>query len=149
MFLKLVGLTSFMCTLAIFSVDITNSTDPLFYIVSGGIFHELLRFGLTAVLMFAAFGALPKNRGLRTALGVFGWPLIILGSAGFLTNSFDYAWYNVLQPLDFLLVIELGIVMNVLALEPAANKHFVLFPYHRHLLISAFSMRLHQLKSAS
>jgi hypothetical protein len=148
MFLKLVALTSFMCALAIFSVDITNSSDPLFYIVSGGFFQELLRFTLVASLMIAAFSALPKNRGFRTAMGGLGVPLIILGGVGFLTNSFDFAWYKVLQPLDFLLIIELGIVMSVLALEPTSNARFVLFPYHRTLLISAFSLRMRQLKSS-
>jgi hypothetical protein len=148
MFVKLVALTSLMCALAIFSVDITNASDPLFYIVSGGILQELLRFALVAALMIGAFTALPKTRGFRIGLAIFGLPLIILGVAGFLTNSFDYSWYGVVEPLDFLLFIEAGIVMNVLALEPQSDTHFVFMPYHRSLLISAFSMRLRQMKSA-
>jgi hypothetical protein len=150
MFLKFVSLVNLMCALAILSVDLTNPADPLFFIVSGGVLEEVVRFSVVFALIFVTFITLPTRRGFRNTLMILGWPLMALGVVGFLTNSFDYSWYGMLKPLDFLLLIETGIVMNVLALEPQRSAHhFVLLPNHRHMLISAFTLRLQKLKSAS
>jgi hypothetical protein len=150
MYLKFVSLISLMCALAILSVDLTNPSDPLFFIVSGGVIDEIARLSTVLFLLFASFIALPTNSAFKRSLMIVGLPLTILGGVGFLSNSFDYAWYSFLKPLDFLFMIEAGIAMNVLALEPQkSTTHFMLLPHHRHLIISAFSLRLRQLKSAS
>lgn len=148
MFVKLVSLTSLMTALAIFSVDATDPSDPLFYIVSGGVIHELFRFALIAILFIGAFAKLPNTRRFRISMAVFGWPLIILGAAGFLTNSFDYVWYGILKPLDFFFIVETGLVMNILALEPQKSAHFSLLPFRKSFSISALNLRLRQIKSA-
>jgi hypothetical protein len=150
MYLKFVSLINLMCALAILSVDLSSPSDPLFFIVSGGFLGEVLRSMMVGLLLAAAFLALPSTRALKRSLLIFGWPMILLGGAGFLSNSFDYSWYNFLKPLDYLIVIELGVVMNVLALEPQKTaQHFTLIPNRQHLLISAFSLRMQKLKSAS
>jgi hypothetical protein len=150
MYLKFVSLISLMCALAILSVDLSSPSDPLFFIVSGGFLEEVVRFIMVGFLMTAAFTDLPSSRTFKRSLLILGWPLIMLGGVGFLSNSFDYSWYNFLKPLDYLLMIELGVVMNVLALEPQNTaQHFALIPNRHHLLISAFSLRMQKLKSAS
>jgi hypothetical protein len=150
MYLKFVSLISLMCALAILSVDLSSPSDPLFFIVSGGFLEEVVRFIMVGFLMTAAFTDLPSSRTFKRSLLILGWPLIMLGGVGFLSNSFDYSWYNFLKPLDYLLMIELGVVMNVLALEPQNTaQHFALISNRHHLLISAFSLRMQKLKSTS
>jgi hypothetical protein len=149
MYLRFISLINLMCALAILSVDLTNPSDPLFFIVSGGILEEIVRFTIVFAMLYVAFVALPAGRTFKKMLLLIGWLLVIFGAAGFLFNSFDFRLYEVIKPLDFLVLIEAGLVMNLLVIEPQKTTHFMLLPNHRHLIISAFGLHLRKIKSAS
>jgi hypothetical protein len=63
-------------------------------------------------------------------------------------NSFDYIFYNYIRPLDFLLLAEVGIISNLVALE--ANKPMMHFsdPYRRAFTIAVLP-KLKKIKAAA
>lgn len=148
MFVKFVSLATLICSVAISSADFKDPTDPLFFIVSGGAVLGIVRILFSLALVVLTFVRLPKIKSFRIGLAIFGLPLMILGLVGLVTNSFDYAWYGLIKPLDYLLIIETGIVMNVLALQPQQQPVRISWQWARNqaLLISAFKLRLHKLR---
>lgn len=148
MFVKFVALATLICSVAIASTNFKDPNDPIFFIVSGGIALGIARTVFALALVVLTFTRLPKSSSFRIGLSIFGLPLIILGSAGLLTNSFDYAWYGFIKPLDYLLIIEAGIVMNVLALQPQRQPVHISWQWahNQALFISAFKLRLQKLR---
>lgn len=158
MLLKFVSLITLISSLAIFSLNTKNPSDPMFFIVTGGAWAGVARILLAIILVLITTIKLPGRPATKIALGIFGLPLIIMGAAGIFTNSFDFALYGLIKPLDFLLIIETGIIMEVLALEslplpqpearpqPAERPTLALLPADDpSLLISAFWAQMNRL----
>jgi hypothetical protein len=120
MLVKFVSLVTLICAVAIALVNIQNPTDPLFFIVSGGVGADLARLGISIFMVLAATFALPKKMHPQLSLSLLGVSLIALGIVGFGMNSFNYALYDYVKPLDFLLLSDVGIMSCLIALE--ANK---------------------------
>jgi hypothetical protein len=148
MLVKFVSLVTLICAIAIASVNIQNSSDPLFFIVAGGIGADLIRIVLAGGMVAAAFLPLPKRIHPEVSVLLLGILLISFGITGFVMNSFDYVLYNYVKPLDFLMLSEAGIVTSLAALE--TNKQMVHFydPYRRTFTI-AFLPKLKKVKTAA
>jgi hypothetical protein len=124
MVVRFVSLVSLICAIAIASVNIQNSSDPLFFIVSGGALADTMRIILASLMVVGAYVKIPKTLHPEIFLSIIGAVLIALGLSGFIMNSFDYIFYNYVKPLDFLLLAEVGVVANLVALE--AHKPMLL-----------------------
>jgi hypothetical protein len=148
MIVKLVSLVNLICVVAISSLNLKNASDPMFFIVAGGVGANLVRILLAGLMISAAFVSLPKKWRFEPGLLFLGFLLVALGISGFVLNSFDYALYNYIKPLDFLIISEAGIVASLVALE--AHKPIFRFknPYQRTFTI-AFLPRLRDIKPAT
>jgi hypothetical protein len=148
MFVKFVALISLICTVAISSLNIKDSSDPLFFIVAGGIVANLIRILLAALMVTGAFFSIPKRWHIEPVLLIFGSLLVALGISGFILNSFDYALYNYVKPLDFLMVSEAGIIANLVALEAHKPMFHFQEPYQRTFTIAVLP-HLRKIKTAT
>jgi hypothetical protein len=148
MTVRFVGLVSLICAIAIASVNIQNPMDPLFFIVSGGIIADTVRIFLSGLMVAGAFYKIPKTMHPKSFLPIFGIAMIVLGITGFVMNSFDYILYDYIKPLDFMMLAEVGIVANLIALE--AHKPMLHFsdPYQRTFTIAVLP-KLKKIKPAT
>jgi hypothetical protein len=148
MLVKFFSFVTLICAVAIALVDIHDSKDPLFFIVSGGWGADIVRIGLSVLMAVWATFALPKKLRSQNTLLILGALFFILWIIGFFLNSFNYALYNYVKPLDCLMIAEVGIVSGLVALE--ANKPMVHFydPYRRVFTIAALP-KLKKIKAAS
>jgi hypothetical protein len=117
MVVRFVSLVSLICAIAIASVNVQNPTDPLFFIVSGGVLADLCRIFLASIMVAGAFYRIPKTMHPESFLPIIGAFFIMFGISGFFMNSFDFILYGYIKPLDFLLFAEAGVVANLIALE--------------------------------
>jgi hypothetical protein len=148
MTVRFVSLVSLICAIAIASVNIQNPMDPLFFIVAGGFAADTIRILLSCAMVAGAFYKIPKTMHPQSFLPIFGITMIVLGGAGFLMNSFDYILYDYIKPLDFMMLAEVGIVTNLIALE--AHKPMLHFsdPYQRTFTIAVLP-KLKKIKPAT
>jgi hypothetical protein len=148
MIVRFVSLVSLICAIAIASVNVQNSSDPLFFIVAGGALADTIRILLTGLMVVGAYVKIPKTFRPEIFLSVIGVSLVAIGLCGFVMNSFDYIFYNYIRPLDFLLLAEVGIISNLVALE--ANKPMMHFsdPYRRAFTIAVLP-KLKKIKAAA
>ena len=61
MVVRFVSLVSLICAIAIASVNIQNTSDPLFFIVSGGALADTMRIILASLMVIGAYIKLPKT----------------------------------------------------------------------------------------
>jgi hypothetical protein len=147
---KLIAFSMLICSVAISTVNFKAPKDYIFAVVAGGIVAAIIRVILAIALVAITYVKLPKNKEFRNTLSYLGSVLAAFGVIGFATNSFDYSWYNRLEPLDYLFLIESGIVLNLLALQhhKAYRKKLIWsFPPYNHLIIPAFKIHMRRLKS--
>ena len=148
MLVKFISLVSLICAVAISSVNLKDASDPLFFIVSGGLGPDLSRIALSAFMVLLAFFALPKKAHLVRSLLLTGTALIGIGITGVVISSVNYALYDYIKPLDFLMIIETGIVSNLVALEAHKPMFHFSDPYRKAFTI-AFLPHLRNIKSAA
>jgi hypothetical protein len=148
MVVRFVGLVSLICAIAIASVNIQNPSDPLFFIVSGGVVADFVRIVLSSMMVAGAFYKIPKSLHAEIFLPFLGGFLLLAGLSGFFSNSYDFLLYNYIKPLDFLLLAEVGVVTNLIALE--AHKPMLHFsdPYQRTFTIAVLP-QLKKVKTAA
>jgi hypothetical protein len=148
MVVRFVSLVSLICAVAIASVNIQNPSDPLFFIVSGGIVADLVRIILAGIMVAGAYYRIPKTLHPESFLPFIGVLLIMFGISGFFMNSFDFLLYNYIKPLDFLIFAEAGVVASLIALE--AHKPMLHFsdPTQRAFTIAVLP-RLKKVKHAT
>jgi hypothetical protein len=148
MLVKFFSLVTLICAVAIGLANIQNSSDPLFFIVTGGWIADIARIGLAALMVVWATFAPPKTIRPQAPLLLLGVLLVGFGVIGFFLNSFNYSLYNYVKPLDCLMLAEAGIVSSLVALE--ANKPMVHFydPYRRVFTIAALP-KLKKIKTVS
>lgn len=149
MLIQFLSFVTLVCSSVILSLNIKNPLDPLFYIITGGTLACILRIVVAAVLVIASLTVVESHKPIRITLAVLGLLMVSLGIAGIFANSFAYAWYGLVKPLDFILAIEIGIILNLLALEPETHTQFELLPArNRPMVISAYGLHMKKLKSA-
>jgi hypothetical protein len=148
MLVRFVSLVTLICAIAIALVNIQNSSDPLFFIVSGGFGADLARLAISGLMVVAATFALPKKMHPQLTFSLLGVSLIALGLVGFVMNSFNYALYDYIKPMDFLMLSDLGIMSCLIALE--ANKPVIHFydPYRRAVAVATLP-KLKKTKTAT
>jgi|GEM_PF-4220888 len=148
MLVKFVSLVNLICTVAILSLNLKDGSDPMFFIVAGGVGANILRVTLAGLMVFGAFYRVPKRWRIEPLLFLVGAVFIALGLSGFILNSFDFMFYNYVKPLDFLMVAQTGIISSLVALE--AHKPMFRFtqPYRQTISV-AFLPHLKKLKPAA
>jgi predicted ABC-type sugar transport system permease subunit len=117
MLVKIFSVVNLICALAILSLNIKDGTDPMFFIVAGGIGANIGRIILATVMVVGAFFSMPKKWHPEPELLMLGFALVAFGVSGFILNSFNFALYSYIKPLDFLMIAEAGIVSSLVALE--------------------------------
>jgi hypothetical protein len=147
MLVKFFSFVTLICAVAIGFANIQNSLDPLFFIVTGGWIADIIRIALASLMVIWATFALPKKARPQNTMLILGALLVGFGVVGFFLNSFNFALYNYVKPLDCLMIAEAGIVSSLIALE--ANKPVVHFydPYRRVFTIAALP-KLKNIKAA-
>jgi hypothetical protein len=148
MLVKFVALISLICAVAISSLNIKDASDPLFLIVAGGIVANLVRVLLASLMVAGAFFSVPKRWHIKPVLLILGALLVALGFSGFILNSFDFALYDYIKPLDFLMVSEAGIVASLVALEAHKPMFRLQEPYQRTFTIAVLP-HLRKIKPAT
>jgi hypothetical protein len=148
MIVRFVSLVSLICAIAIASVNVQNPSDPLFFIVSGGVAADTARILLAGLMVAGSFFRIPKTMHPEIFLTIFGSTVMLIGLGGFITNSFDYVFYDYIRPLDLLMFAEVGVVANLIAFE--AHKPMLHFsdPYQRAVTIAVLP-KLKKVKPAA
>jgi hypothetical protein len=90
MIVRFVSLVSLICAIAIASVNVQNPSDPLFFIVSGGVAADTARILLAGLMVAGSFFRIPKTMHPEIFLTFFGSTVILIGLGGFITNSLSY-----------------------------------------------------------
>jgi hypothetical protein len=148
MLVKIFSVVNLICAVALLSLNIKDGSDPIFYIVAGGLGASFARILLASLMVAGAYFSLPKKWHPETQLLLLGFLLVAFGVSGFIYNSFDFALYNYIKPLDFLMVAEAGIVSSLIALEAHKPMFHFREPYQRAFTI-AFLPHLKKIKPAT
>jgi hypothetical protein len=170
----LLSIVSFFCSLVILLFGINNSSDPLFFVVSGALAICLVRLFVCGIFVAISYVELPNSQALKNFLAMAGTTAIVFSAAGFFTNSFNFSLYGIMKPLDYLLMAEIGIMMSILAFEIETESSYAsrltplirqslavpvrllanppvigeLLPTHdRAMMISAFSLHMRKMNS--
>jgi len=148
MMVKFVSLVSLICAIAILSLNIKDGSDPMFFIVAGGLGANIMRLTLAGLMVFGSFYKMPKRWHIEPQLFLVGALFIAFGVSGFILNSFDFMLYNYIKPLDFLMVAQTGVIASLVALE--AHKPMFRFtqPYRQTISV-AFLPQLRKVKHAA
>jgi hypothetical protein len=116
MITKFLSLAALITSAALFSLDLKNPQDPIFFVVSGGLIAEIARFMLVLLATAVVFAKLPKSLAFKVTLSLSGASFILGGFVGAYLGYFNASID--IKPVDFLMLAETGIILMIVALSP-------------------------------
>ncbi|MBA3757998.1 hypothetical protein H0X09_04035 [Candidatus Saccharibacteria bacterium] len=119
---KLISVVTLVGLIAVVLMARADSSDPLFYFLSLDPGATMLKITLVFGMLLMAFKNSFSSSNLRSSMAVFGLSLVTVGTAGLFMPTFGNAIYDFLKPLDFLLLVESGLVYSAAALESPIIK---------------------------
>lgn len=120
MAIKIISLVTGLVTLDVYLQSQLFSKGPLYYLVSDNIFINILMIAISAAGIWLSFRSRFKSwysYAICAAVGVF---MIFLGLWGMFFDSFIYSFWNIFSPLNYVLLLQYGIVFVLCSL---AFKH--------------------------
>lgn len=97
---------------------VVEPTDPLFYaFVSGSLWSAIGKFLIMAGVVSLAFRKKFKYLASPAICAAVGASLICFGVIGLMVPQMDYVLFNYVKFLDFLLAMEIGVILSLASLS--------------------------------
>lgn len=119
-------------TLIVYLQSQLQSNDALFLFISSNLLVNICMIGLSSYLVWLSFQSEFKRAAPYVASVLGAVLFTIAGMVGILSASFDRYMFDVIKPLDYVLLFEAGILLGICALS------------YKHPVVS-FSIRLPRL----
>jgi hypothetical protein len=123
---RFLSLATAIVTLDVYLQSRLSSTDPLFYFTSNNLAVNTAFILLAALMVSVSFRPKFKTWYGYAGCAAAGLFLCTLGTIGILFSDVDNFLSNILLPLNYLIILEAGVVLGLCALtyqhEPAPAK---------------------------
>ncbi len=116
---KVISLTMVVATLIVYLQSQMQSNDPLFLFLSNNLVVNLSLIGLASFTVWLSFQTKFRNSYIYWLVSRLAVVLVIVGLAGSLSASLDRYILDVIKPLDYLILLETGILFSICALTYA------------------------------
>jgi hypothetical protein len=112
----------------IYQWSMLRPNDALFLFVSNNLVTNILLVALTTGAVRLAFLKRIKQRSAYIGLMAASVSLAVVGLVGILSSGFAYAFFSVFGMLDFVILLEVGIVFSLCALSVEHQPVRLRFP---------------------
>lgn len=117
MITKFISLATAIVTLDVYLQSQLSSNDPLFSFISNNLAANMLMVTLAAAAVAVSFRKRFDSWYGYAAASAGAAMLIIVGGGGFFFSGFLPSLWMVALPLNYLLMLEFGVIMGVCALS--------------------------------
>ena len=116
MTIKFISLASAIVTLDVYLQSQLHSNDPLFLFASNNLLVNVGLVILAALVVAVSFKSKFSNWISYLACCVLAACLVTIGVMGTFFSDFIYSFPSILLPLDYMLILEAGVVTGLCAL---------------------------------
>jgi len=116
MITRFISLATAIVTLDVYLQSQLSSNDPLFWVISDNLAVNMLMVVLAAVAVMVSFRKQFDSWYGYAAVSAAATALIIIGGAGVFFSGFLFSLWMVFLPLNYLLMLEFGVILGVCAL---------------------------------
>jgi len=145
-------ITAFVVSVVAAALFITGwlwPNDPYFFIISSNSAVAIVRLMLAGLLVWAVFGSNPRHAFAQYFYFGLASVLVVFGIAGMGVPNMDYALFNFVKPLDYVLIVGIGIFFGCASLSCGHGaKELLQFSFRHPPSLRLTQLRLPHLRLA-